>query len=235
MSSFTENIILSNRNYIVVGLSKQGKYKEENQDSFKFYHDENCIIGVVADGLGSALKSAQGSALACRVAIDELKGKNDYEGISTNILHNWLSKISGKPLAFDTTLRFVKITKDSIILGGVGDGWTVGFIDDHFISIEAKNKFANQTNSLMSYEISKYFFVKQIPFKSECIISISTDGFSEEINKTVSKDFMKTISKEMQENSEQFICNMEETLNNWPIESNHDDKTAIFIQRRRTK
>ena len=48
--------------YTIISCSVMGEGKIENQDSFEIYHDENQIIVVVADGLGSAIYSKEGSS-----------------------------------------------------------------------------------------------------------------------------------------------------------------------------
>ena len=61
MESSRIRINLGNSCYTIVSCSVMGEGKIENQDSIKLYHDENQIIIVVADGLGSAIYSKKGS------------------------------------------------------------------------------------------------------------------------------------------------------------------------------
>ena len=66
----TKKVKLSSKNISVYAFSVMGEGKIENQDSFKIYSDENQVIIVVADGLGSAAYSKEGSQRITEVAID---------------------------------------------------------------------------------------------------------------------------------------------------------------------
>ena len=72
MKSDKLRINLGNSCYSVVSCSVMGEGKIENQDSLKIYHDENQIIIVVADGLGSAIYSKEGSSKIVSIATKEI-------------------------------------------------------------------------------------------------------------------------------------------------------------------
>ena len=60
---------------------------------------------------------------------------------------------------------------------------------------------------------------------------IATDGFSEDIEKDNSKAFLTDIYTQISKDFDAFEEEIKNTLNNWPVKSNKDDKTAVFIQR----
>ena len=58
---------------------------------------------------------------------------------------------------------------------------------------------------------------------------IATDGFSEDINKEDSFEFLKQAENEIKEDIGIFATDLEETLSNWPVQTNRDDKTVVFV------
>ena len=60
---------------------------------------------------------------------------------------------------------------------------------------------------------------------------ISTDGFSEDIDKENGKPFLSAVSEQLRIDSEAFKEEIEDTLSHWPVETNRDDKTVVFIER----
>lgn len=229
MNTFIKEVILGNKSYCLVGLTQPGKGKTENQDSFSFYNDEECIIGVVADGLGSAIKAAAGAKAVCEATISVLKQDFLVENLSQEILITWKKTLNGNPLAYDTTLRFFKIHKNNVLVGGVGDGWTSILNGNSFISFEAKNKFANQTESMMSYDMKECFWIQRFEARDSILISIATDGYSEDIDKALAESYLAEVALSIQE-PEKFLFKMQHLLQNWPVESNRDDKTVIFVK-----
>ena len=68
-----------------------GEGKIENQDSMKICHDENQIIIVVADGLGSAIYSKEGSSKIVSIATRFLSERHDLSNIAFDIQTEWKS------------------------------------------------------------------------------------------------------------------------------------------------
>jgi serine/threonine protein phosphatase PrpC len=220
--------------YTQYAFSIKGKGKEENQDAFALYHDNNCIIAVVADGLGSAVYSGSGSKLICKITVQVLQETNIYSGISEEIRELWLKNNVHKPSASDTTLKFVKITRDKAVFGGIGDGWISALIGRTYISLDAENTFSNHTDTILSGDLGGKFAVKEAVLSAEtsCVFSLSTDGFSEDIDKEKGKLFLENIQKDINTEADQFYKNFETALAGWPVKTNLDDKTVVFVQRK---
>ena len=106
----------------IVGCSVMGNGKIENQDSVEIRQTNDSLIIVVADGLGSAAYSKEGSEKAVKITADILAQK-DYENLSEKILSLWKENLQGHINQYDTTIKFIQITNEKIIVGGVGDGW----------------------------------------------------------------------------------------------------------------
>lgn len=60
---------------------------------------------------------------------------------------------------------------------------------------------------------------------------IATDGFSEDIEKDNGKAFMDDVFESVCKDENSFENEMKEALINWPVETNKDDKTVIFVHR----
>jgi serine/threonine protein phosphatase PrpC len=218
--------------YSQIGFSIKGNGKEENQDNFQFFHNNDCVIAVVADGLGSAVYSRHGSELVCKTAIDILRQTEPISDIALKIRTRWVENIHHKPAACDTTLKFVKITRKKAVVGGIGDGWIAFLSRKEYISLVAENSFANQTDTIMSSDLSGKFIVKEITLNDDCgLFLIATDGFSEDIDRSQGKQFLENIESSLKIDIQDFCRNLEKTLYNWPAKTSADDKTVIILQR----
>lgn len=226
----TKKIKLSSKNIFVYAFSVMGEGKIENQDSFKIYSDENQVIIVVADGLGSAAYSKEGSQRITEVAIEILSNTDDFNGVYLNILNEWKKELEGNINQYDTTLKFLKIKNDTIVYGGVGDGWISIKSDKGLVNMVAENTFSNQTDSILSFNLKEKFNVNEYELGDNLVGLVSTDGFSEDMDKDNSFGLLDGIDKELASNEESFIEDTKNTLLNWPVETNRDDKTVVIFK-----
>ena len=226
----TKKVKLSSKNIFVYAFSVMGEGKIENQDSFKIYSDENQVIIVVADGLGSAAYSKEGSQRITEVAIDILSNTDDFNGVYLNILNEWKKELEGNINQYDTTLKFLKIKNDMIVYGGVGDGWISIKSDKGLVNMVAENTFSNQTDSILSFNLKEKFNVNEYELGDNLVGLVSTDGFSEDMDKDNSFGLLDGIDKELASNEESFIEDTKNTLLNWPVETNRDDKTVVIFK-----
>lgn len=228
----TKKLKLSSKNIFVYAFSVMGEGKIENQDSFKIYSDENQVIIVVADGLGSAAYSKEGSQRITEVAIEILSNTDDFNGVYLNILNEWKKELEGNINQYDTTLKFLKIKNDMIVYGGVGDGWISIKSDKGLVLVNmvAENTFSNQTDSILSFNLKEKFSVNKYELSDSLVGLVSTDGFSEDIDKDNSFGLLDGIDKELANNEGFFIEDTKNTLLNWPVETNRDDKTVVIFK-----
>lgn len=228
----TKKLKLSNKNIFVYAFSVMGEGKIENQDSFKIYSDENQVIIVVADGLGYAAYSKEGSQKITEVAIEILSNTDDFNGVYLNILNEWKKELEGNINQYDTTLKFLKIKNEMIVYGGVGDGWISIKSDKGLVLVNmvAENTFSNQTDSILSFNLKEKFSVNKYELSDSLVGLVSTDGFSEDIDKDNSFGLLDGIDKELANNEESFIEDTKNTLLNWPVETNRDDKTVVIFK-----
>ena len=214
----------------IFAFSEKGQGKLENQDSFCIYSDEKQLIIAVADGLGSAVYSKEGSQKIVSVASDVLSHTDSYETIADDIVKKWNALIQGNINQYDTTLKFVKITDNDVIYGGIGDGWIAFTETNKLHSLTVDNSFSNQTDSILSFNLKSKFIVEKISTECLHIGLIATDGFSEDIDKENALQMFNDVEKELSDNEESFISEMMKTLINWPVKTNRDDKTVVFIK-----
>ena len=226
----TKKVKLPSKNISVYAFSVMGEGKIENQDSFKIYSDENQVIIVVADGLGSAAYSKEGSQRITEVSIEILSNTDDFNGVYLNILNEWKKELEGNINQYDTTLKFLKIKNDMIVYGGVGDGWISIKSDKGLVNMVAENTFSNQTDSILSFNLKEKFSVNEYELSDNLVGLVSTDGFSEDMDKDNSFGLLDGIDKELASNEESFIEDTKNTLLNWPVETNRDDKTVIIFK-----
>lgn len=224
-----DDVKIGNRIYSIIGCSVIGNGKIENQDSYECYSDDKQIIITVADGLGSATFSKEGSSKIVKLLIDIIREEISDEQIPLKLLNRWKVAVGGNLNLYDTTIKFIHITNDRIKYGGVGDGWIAINTTDELISLCASNTFSNQTDSILSFDLKNKFINKEISSDGTKNILISTDGFSEDIEKENGKAFMDDVYNQMIKDRKAFEEDIRATLENWPIESNKDDKTVIFI------
>ena len=223
-----DKYILKNCVAHIVGCSVMGSGKIENQDSIEIRQTNDSLIVVVADGLGSAAYSKEGSEKVVKIATDILAQKC-YENLSEKILSLWKENLQGNINQYDTTIKFIQITNEKIIVGGVGDGWIALKNNNDIKSFVVENSFSNQTDSILSIGLDKKFWIEEFDSKEYDTMIIATDGFSEDINKEDTFEFLKQAENEIKEDIEIFATDLEETLSNWPVQTNRDDKTVVFV------
>ena len=217
--------------YYIAACSVMGEGKAENQDSFEYYFDDEQIIVAVADGLGSAAFSKEGSSNIVKILIDIIKENIEYSSLPSELINRWKLAVKGNYNLYDTTIKFIHIKDGVIKYGGVGDGWIAINTSDELVSLCASNVFSNQTDSILSCDLQNKFAIKEISEYNVLNMLIATDGFSEDIEKDNSKNFLTDIYEQISKDFNAFEEEFKNTLSNWPVESNKDDKTAIFIQR----
>ena len=217
--------------YNVIGISVIGKKKIENQDSFLISADNDSLNVVVADGLGSAPFSKEGADHICKLCINTLKNKLDNDAI-LKLKEDWKLSVKSDYEKYDTTVKFLRFTDEDISFGGVGDGWICIKNNGDIESFEQPHTFSNQTDSILSIDLISKFISKSIVAGKEGTALISTDGFSEDIDKNNLFELLNDIENGINNDAYLFAEEMENALKNWPVETNCDDKTVVFVLRK---
>ena len=92
-------------------------------------------------------------------------------------------------------------------------------------------KAIRKTDSILSFDLKNKFSILKASETDLLNIIIATDGFSEDIEKDSGKQFMDDIYDQVAKDHNEFEEDIMKTMTNWPIKSNKDDKTVVFLQR----
>lgn len=223
-----KEFIVGNRAIRMICLSEIGKGKIENQDAVGYYSDNNQLIVVVADGLGSAKFSNEGANRIVEVTIEALKNKTPTDNLARTIYSGWSEGLSGELSLYDTTVKFLHVFENRIAYGGIGDGWIVGK-GKQYISQTSENLFSNQTDSILSFDLTKHFVYRELEKSELDIVLIATDGFSEDIDKENGSDFLESIKNDIEKDYQSCGDELAILLKDWPVTTNRDDKSVVIL------
>lgn len=60
---------------------------------------------------------------------------------------------------------------------------------------------------------------------------MSTDGFSEDLDRISRSKFLSDVTKAMEDDLSATYNELRSALENWPVSSNKDDKTMILVRK----
>ena len=222
---------IGNAAFRVIGYTVKGFNKKENQDNFGVYSDNTQMVAVLADGLGSAKLSGEGSKKMIKTAINILSSENDLpDDLPRKIMDKWSDGFEGPLSQYDTTMKFVKIKNDEIWYGGIGDGWIAINTNDGYFEVVSGSEFTNQTDSILSEKLADKFVIESLKTKTFKILLMSTDGFSEDFEKDKIIPFLEESYSTISKDPKSYQDNLCKLLDNWPIQTNLDDKTVLVIK-----
>ena len=217
--------------YQLFAVSVKGPGKDENQDNYGYLHFQNSLSVVVADGLGSAKQSKMGSQLAVESTLKIINEISEPSSWPTEIFKEWRSRIIEDVVEYDTTNKFIKIMPEELVFGGIGDGWIYIKTESGYEQIVSNNLFSNQTDSMLSFDYKSKFIIQRISSEKMNTALISTDGFSEDIDKKNAQQFLEEIGRSIDSNPVKFGSDLLEMMDNWLVDSNKDDKTVVIIHK----
>lgn len=233
--------------FYLSGASVKGINKEENQDDFEvgYFKEGQAAYIVVADGLGSCKYSSEGAKLVTKLVADWVK--NDllkYDKLSDSVnnifnkrlLERWRKELEDKNIyEFDTTVHYAIYYKDSVLVGGIGDGMAIATIDNfegcNYIS--EKGYFGNVTNSIASDEAITLFedeIINVSNVKDKLVVVLATDGITEDIipekRYTLPGYFYESLCERGIDSLKNEII---EWISNWKTTGHSDDKTICIM------
>ena len=219
------------------GVSVQGNYHDENQDSFRSVMLDHGFAVALSDGLGSRRDSKAGSQAVCESVV-EIAGELGAELTMIDprkfarLVHDrWLEKLSGREISqcYATMLCFV-LYEGHAFAARLGDGF-VGFWLDGSLEVlfDAKeNHYDNETDCL-----TEEFTVDCISVFEKDVMEVrggvmSSDGLEfEEMTRDELLRFVKAFVEGYRGmRREDVIAHMENWLRDWP---GSDDKTLAFF------
>ncbi len=227
---FCETFRLGNHTYQVIGNTAEGEQAKVNQDSFGIFYNNECLILVVADGLGSAPFSHTGSYNIVESTFEVMSERNS-EKIWERIHKTWESSIMGNPEEYDTTCKFICIRDETVSVGSIGDGWLGIMVATGYHEVENHNSFTNRTESICSQNLDEKACLFECGLEDFLAVGMSTDGFSEDLDRTSRGEFLNDATKVMADDLNAMYTEICSVLKNWPVSSNKDDKTLILIRK----
>ena len=81
---------------------------------------------------------------------------------------------------------------------------------------------------MMSPGYADHFDIFRKPYRTIQGLSLATDGFSEDIDGEAVQSFLRDALCELKENSNRYVSEIEQNMEDWPVVSNQDDKTIIL-------
>ena len=227
-----KDLVFNDEKFVFIGFSNKGFEKNENQDRFLIRHDNKSVNICVADGLGSSKMSHIGAEQAVKTMSDVLQNSIGLDQLSFTFKQAWKENFSNEINMYDTTIRFFQLTSESINYGGIGDGVTLIKHDDFYIKDHNNNSFTNQTESVNSPTYSQEFKKYSIPYYNLQAVMIATDGISEDIEEDQLENMLNIIINQILSDEDRFIKHMVQLIDSWPVKTNHDDKTVVFLVKR---
>ena len=206
------------------------------QDAIKYFENEDRIVAVVADGLGSKKKSGDGARLICYLIVEELKSKQlpllPADIASPNIWYKYFEDGRMNYNDYCTTCSFVVIDKKSkqMSVGQIGDSPIFVSTDSNpVVEIRREKDFSNITDCLGSVERSQ-FVIHNYVFTSIIRVLVTSDGIGDELNSSSLDSLFSYLSAKYQSytpksRSRRFTKEIKNTVG----KLNHDDKSAIYI------
>lgn len=206
------------------------------QDATRYYEDDSRIIAVVADGLGSCKKSADGARLICKLIIHELQGKRsplEPNGIAS--LRAWyecLEQDNHRHDDYCTTCSFVLIDKIArqVSVGQIGDSPLFVQVDDSTVfEMRQHKEFSNVTDCLGGTSVNS-FTIQNYEFKDKVNILVASDGIGDELDSSSLDSLFSYLNAtygnySRKSRSRRFTKEMKNSFG----KVNHDDKSAIYI------
>lgn len=229
-TKFCGTVHVGNHSFEIIGDSIDGSTDKVNQDSFGFYHDDECLIVAVADGLGSAPLSQIGSECIVETVMEVLSDP-DPGDIWRQISEKWKSSIEGPLDQYDTTCKFICIRNGKATVGSIGDGWIGMLHTNGYQELENSNVFTNITESICSPKLMDRTYTGECDLDDIISFGISTDGFSEDFDRESRFEFLHDVCDDMSGDLRATRDAIRTALKNWPVKSNKDDKTLILVRK----
>lgn len=212
---------------------------------------DDCLITVIADGVGSAKLSDVGSKIIVETLIstffngysnslseiDALKLLKESYVSAYNTIINKANNENEDKYSYDSTLSCIVITANYIIWGHSGDGAIFKINSSGFmtkLTCEQVGDFSGEVYAFLSGE--KYWSFGQTSLANSYAFIMSTDGILEFLNLVLSDPNDKFIFKIFQQlqkrNFDDDVCNdfVKQILNLKAIcNVTHDDKTLAIV------
>jgi len=223
----------------VIYATLKGQASEHQyQDFVKVVDAEECLIAIVADGLGSAKSSARGSQLICDIISEWANNINwdihDFTELLNTSVMEWYRRLELKGIdtrQCSTTCSLVAINKNNnhIYLCNIGDSPIFYRIDNEkACAICSEKEFLNETHCIGPITIPQFNIV-ELSFKKTMAFIVATDGVGDElVLETIDSLFDYFIHKYSMINKKKRNSVLKDELKEAMGDKNGDDKSIIF-------
>ncbi len=223
----------------VIYATSKGQAKDHlYQDYVKVVDADECLIAMVADGLGSAASSARGSELICHIISDWARNidwnVHDFQEVLNTSIAEWYRRLELKEIDFHqccTTCSLVAVNKNNnhVYLCHIGDSPIFYRYDNEKVRVISSEKdFSNETHCIglahkPQFAVTEFTFIEKFDFL------VATDGFGDEIIlETIDSLFDYFIQKYNKIKGKKRNGILKEELKMTMSDKNGDDKSLIF-------
>lgn len=202
-----------------------------NQDSYSFKVDDSSNYAfVVADGVSTCAFAKEGADKACEAICNLLSEcmKLPEDDIKQKVFSEWKNLVEKNWNDYGTTINFIYVYPERIVMGKVGDGAVILKNGDFFSFMCEESEFYTSETFALGTAIPKNSFkVNLIKYKKELplLLILMTDGVEKELDSEKLREFSEYIDLNI--GNPNFVLE----LKNWISslnKKNGDDKT-IFI------
>lgn len=243
----------------IIGASVKGSSHYRTGLPCQDFHDheilDNFAVASVADGLGSAQKSDEGSKIAVRTSIEYIKSyiqnhekdncnETDWNIAVLNAFIEARKKLSEIAQAYNlpvkyfaTTLLIALMTPNLVITGHIGDGAIIARFNDtsiRTISAPERGEYANEvmpvtsSNALDSIRINTFTSIDALALLTDGIQHLTMNLSENRPFVPFFEPFFNAITSKM--NIKENKTKLAEFLNSDMINSKtDDDKTLVII------
>ena len=219
-----------------------------NQDSFAYFHSDHLIAIAVADGLGSARHSSEGSCYATQLAVHLLisylhhhesswRDISDTRMLKQQIVAKWQREFRHSMAEYDTTLLFLGLTPAVCVMGQLGDGLILYKnsnqpVSNHIFKVPQKEFLNKPDASLAQPDAGEYFCVEEYPVNPNNDYSaflLITDGIADDLTDPIVyfDDLLKRASCLWPGH---WNTELNKHLTEWPTPGHYDDKTLVLLR-----
>lgn len=220
------------------GVSIQGSYHAENQDSFRCARlGADGFAVALSDGLGSKKDSKAGSEAVCAsvVEIAEELGAGlaeiDPKQFVCLVHARWLEKLCGRDISeCNATMLCFVLYRGRAFAARIGDGFVGFWLDDSLkILFDAKeDRYANETDCLTEHLVMESISVFEADVMELHGGVMCSDGieFAEMSREELSRFTRAFVEGYREMSHDDVVAAIADWLQNWP---GSDDKTLAFF------
>ncbi len=208
-----------------------------NQDSIQFKKNEDgSLYLAVADGVSSSKNSKEGSKVAVdtvKELLDSIRNGEleicDIDTIRKYVVKQWKSKFVSDWNEYATTLNFILVVNNDVLVGQIGDGLIALNIDEQeYLYAENDTFYSSETFALSEVVLKKTFVIDKYTYKDSVSAIMASDGIGKEIEAGSQQDLLDYLVRLIRQGE----LKVNRELNTWIDileKKNGDDKSLGIL------